>query len=550
MDIPQENEVDQVILQILFEQEGQEAVDFQKKAWQDDNWLRVLKAGFGGRLAQSIMERFEKQDFDYTTPEGAVISNVFFPMQGTTWTHVIRPSDKGAKDLPLSKISQVRQWRPKLPGKMLTREQAIQRGIQTCYDLVELVGDLAYGITEEQQCFCCLFNKWQEGPIELEPWHEGVIVLVEGIEYRVKRHPTGDRVQGTFLWEMFYQEGWHPIRPREIGKHVQTDDRILSQVTLSMISPQTSFDQTGKQVMSKVYVEGQRGPVLVNQNGIWDMVGGKQQLQDQSPMEVARREYTEELGVVPPDLTFVGKVNLEHFQLYLYYVIDSRVVGGQDPNCLTGVQKKTWDEFFRRSEGSLFAPVSSKGFRSLEYFPFPVLRSYSDGTRFYKYELSMPGIVTFEDYVKARGLRFSLKEYYSTKVGSAFFEHKSQDMRHMKLMIMYAEMLGMKLEIRGSLVRAWSPVQKIWNYKEKTDLQPATQWKPVFLDYEDFDSCSLFDLAYEFVQTGQDFCSENIKKWLTGKNTGWGPEDLLQLAGDMTIFSPQATESLLNLKLI
>jgi len=531
------DDVEKMMLQMIIEQEGELVSHQQEKAWKNDSWMRIIKAGYSGPLAESIANRFEEKDYDYTTPEGVVISNVFFPLPGQTWSILDRPSDKGSKDLPLSKINQVERWRPKLTGVMKTQAQVLEKGIKTCYPLVELVGNCAYGITEERHCYCCLYNKWQKGPIHLEPWHEGVIVIVEGVEYRVKRFPTGDRIYQGALWEMYYQEGWHPIRPREIGKLVQSDDKILSQVTLPMLNPKTNFSALSQQIMAKVYVEGAQGPVLVQQRGIWDMVGGKQTLADQSPMDVARREYEEELKVTPPELVFIGKVNLERFQLYLYYASDSRIQGGADPSLLQDLQRKAWDEFFKRAEGKLFAPtILSQGFRARDSFPFPVLRSYSDGTRFYSYNVSLLGIVSVESFIEQVGLAKALKDMYSTVVGNAFFEHRIQDLRHNYMLMEFSRSWKMKFEVEGSIFRAWTPAQKLRVYRSERLSIPKDRWVPIAKDFEDYDSCNLFDLAFEYVTEGNVLEEDAVRRWLVTKDTSWNASDILSMSGELTMF--------------
>jgi len=344
----EDEEFDAEVDAYIFEQdmlaEGIEVADQMRKARRDDAMAKIVAYGYKGALADQIYERFQERDWDYQTPQGNVISNVVFFEKGI---HEEEPEidNRGRKDLPmimLEKVTEETRVRPKLPGKMMTQAQVRIKGMKTCYDIVELVGKTPYGLyPEERICNCCEHNTFVKlKEVCLQPWHEGLMVKLTGIEYRVRRYQTQDREFQGSVWETENRnEVWVKVKPRGINKRVQKEK---VQVTLPMLYRTKEQPQGGKRWMSKAIVWGREGHVLVQQNGVWDMVGGKQELKDLTPEATLMREYKEELKHECPNYTMLGSYESESFEIYLYLVKDGQMRGGIEPTLLQGIQRECW----------------------------------------------------------------------------------------------------------------------------------------------------------------------------------------------------------------
>jgi len=456
-----ETELENIIFSMELETCGVDIALQKQRTFTDPIWAKVINAGFEGDLADQIIKRYYSKDYDYTTVEGAVISNIFFEISNLEWVSVKKPDEVGSKDLPLSMLGEISKakFRPKLPGKMLTKLDVQNMGRRTCYDLVERVGDTLYGIYPyDVQCSCCISYSWKtKKEVQLESWHEGYMVLLNEIEYRVKYYPTIDRLHNGLVWEMQkIHSQWIPLRPREIGKPVQRDATADWQVTIPMLNVDEVGIVPGKRQMSKVVVLGERGPHFIQQKGVWDLVGGKQEINDTTPVSIAQREYLEETGLQPPPLIKIGSYETDHFLIHLFFCMDSRLKGGHDPSLLVQPQRGSWDEFFQMFDPELMTEVKgtdqyrwlfvefsqtknadkerSKMFDrinnkqilySKDDLPFKVDHFLSTGERGYicdhpKYD-SIKYLRTIEEITELLSESFLLDAKYGLKVGTSFF---------------------------------------------------------------------------------------------------------------------------------
>jgi len=340
--IPQE--IQDLIFQEDLRVEGIHVAELNRRAMHDENWKRIVMHGYDPEIASQIYSRMEKGDFDYKTPVGGVISNVCFP-------HVIGRDEEsvigtqGRTDLSVDQLLEVTadtMVRPKLPGYPMTRRQVIAMGRRTCYDIVERVGDSFYGLYPDVPiCSCCRHNTYvRYSELVLQPWHEGMMVKLGLTEYRVRKNVACDKIHEGHLWEMEkVGDQWIPVKPRGLGKKEQREK--LSITTAMLPSKATvNIKLPPKRWMSKVLLRGQGGWVLINQQSGWDLVGGKQELEDKTPQDTLRREYKEELKVhLPPFLT-LGTYETDLFLVYLYYVEDMRFKTTGSLESLQGVQKQ------------------------------------------------------------------------------------------------------------------------------------------------------------------------------------------------------------------
>lgn len=479
-----------------------EAMLQRKRAFTDPVWQKVLDAGFSGDLAEQIVARYYAEDWDYTTSLGVVISNVFFPRE-EKWSEEKRPSDIGAKDLPLMMIPKVShsKVRPKLPGKMWSKEQMKAIGRKTCYELCERVGDAFFGIYPYKRiCSCCLYNDWSSfKELELLPWHEGLMIMIDNVEYRVKKKIHLDRLFNGVVWEMVYDvDNWKPVRPRELGRYPQSDSLLGIIVTVSMLSMDEHKLISGKRNMSKVIVQGKLGLVLVDQGGVWDFPGGKQELNDLSPLHTAQREYEEELGVVAPELEYVGCYESSLFLVHLYFASDDRLNGGQDSDLLTGPQLDTWNEFFLMIDKKrgrevakddykqrFFLANKKEGGKNLIYsqddLPLPIRYFLSDGSKAYycdhpRWKEIVQRGGRKSDCIAVLTERWWLKKKYNMNIGNQFFQVNISNVEQEDLVMSYIARMSMKYELRGNRVIAWAdnPIAR-----QEASIQRSTvRWVP------------------------------------------------------------------------
>jgi len=544
-----EQDLDNIIFQMESEVNGEASAIDKLKSFTDPIWEAVLDAGYAGDIAHQIVERYYKHDYDYTTVQGAVISNVFFQIEGLQWSEDQRPSDIGAKDLQIAQLGKLEgaKYRPKLPGKMMTKKQVQEKGRRTCYDLVERVGDTLYGIFPYKKlCDCCRTYEWRsKRDVQLESWHEGYMVLLNNIEYRVKRNPTIDRVHEGFVWEMERVRGeWKPKRPREYGKHMQREAIADSQALVSMLEPDSGKKVPGKRQMSKILVLGQRGPYLVNQLGVWDLVGGKQDIEDSTPLAIAQREYLEETGLHAPPLTKIGMYETSVFTITLFYTKDERLEGGHNPSLLVSPQRETWDECFSQFDPELMSELKSADYYRWLYqesstvkadrerellmnrisrkpmiwsaldLPFKVDHFLSDGRRAYIcnyicYE-KLSTMNNDKEIAEFLTESFSLQYKYGIRVGSSFFAVKPKEDEARMLVYAYISRYDMEKKEDGKWIVAWSRTRLGEKRKIRYEVRPKDLWNPVYVslgiqDQYGTDEQDEIDATSSFVQQVRSF---------------------------------------------
>jgi len=517
-----EDELDNLIYQIETNVCGEEVAIQRKRSYTDEIWSKVLLAGFEGDLADQIVTRYHKKDYDYTTKEGVVISNVFFPMEGSSWSENKRPSDVGAKDLPLSQLGNLNnaQYRPKLPGKMLTKMQVAKMGRRTCYDLVERVGDTLFGIFPyDIKCNCCRSYKWQKKfNLPLESWQEGYMVLIDNIEYRAKRYPTIDRMYNSMVWEMQKVEGsWIPIRPREIGKVSQNDSHADWQVTVPMLLPNEEIKIPGKAQFIKILIMGENGPCLIQKEDTWQILGGRQILRDVTPVIAAEREYVLQLKMHPPNLIKVGSCEIGPNYVHLFFVVDRRLQGGHDPTLLEDEELDIWNEFFDCMDPELMSELKStshfnwlSGREGLDaeleqeqallkmkvdekkilyttmLLPLKVDHFLSNGQRAYiaedvPYLDCLQRCNSEEEVMGILTESFFLRREFGLRVGSSFFSVLKKEGRMETLLLAYCKRMKMqyKVQVHGEKCWfiAWSEGRLGEKRQKRYTTLPAHEWR-------------------------------------------------------------------------
>jgi len=343
------------VLKIMAEEEerveGAYAAAQLAKARDCPIWYEITVNGFREELADQIYERYQKKQWDYTTPEYAVISNCKFPGQFTHTDEMVY-DERGRVDMPpslLPCITPETMARPKLPGRLLTKKQVVSMGRRTCYESVEMVGNALYGLyPAEQICDCCLFNKPEPlANLQLAAWHEGVMVFINGIEYRVRHKEAMDRPHRGIVWEHEKENGiWVPRKPRGKNKRPQKEKPMVT--TAMVTAPPLAAPVIQKQQMSKALVETRSGWFFYPQQGVWDMVGGKQVASDLTPLRTMMREYQEETRLQMPPPLYLGHYESEAFRVHLYYVRDDRLSANASPSMLTGLQAKSMEEAYKR----------------------------------------------------------------------------------------------------------------------------------------------------------------------------------------------------------
>jgi len=319
-----------------------------QRARQDDIWFLIVARGFRGELADQIYARWQKREWDYTTPAGSVISNIVFPTQGVLQEEPYI-SGEGREDLPYSALAQITSdtlVRPKLPGKLMTQADVRALGRRTCYSLVERVGDTLYGLYPDvKQCECCQFNSYVRlCELVLEDWHEGIMVKIADTEYRTRRFKTLDMLYKGAVWEMEYKDDLYvPVKPRGKGKYPQKEkEQVTSPMVQGLLHDDATFKV--KRWMTKAIVWTRSGFHFHNQHGVWDMVGGKQELLDKEPDDTMRREYKEEVGKPCPRFFYLDYEETRDFMVHYYLIKDLSLSSSYDPSLLKGIQRLSFDK--------------------------------------------------------------------------------------------------------------------------------------------------------------------------------------------------------------
>jgi len=344
----------------------------QKKRERDEiPRQKVGRKSFNGDLAEQIYQRYLKMDWDYTTPKGSVISGVVFDECGSHQEELAY-SDLGRQDLKVHELMNLTEdtlVRPKLPGKQFTQSQVYALGRRTCYSLVERVGNTFFGIDSTKKCQCCPYNEFVKlRQLNLQDWHEGIMVKIAEEEKRVKRHPTIDRMYNGSVWEMEQVKGeWIPLRPRGINKKTQDEIVAAQQVTVPMLMSlleKKDVSVQPRQLMSKAIVAVPGGQFLIKQNNAWDFVGGKAELNDRTPLLTLEREYFEETGLRMPKAQFFLKYETTSFQVSLYLIYDERLKPTNYAlELLEGFPKMMWDYILKTDPVSVISYVSGTEYR-------------------------------------------------------------------------------------------------------------------------------------------------------------------------------------------
>jgi len=324
-------EDEQEMLEVVEEEEahGMDPVKayWRSRARRDILVQRIMDRYEDTEVIVRILEKVHALEFDYVTPQGGVIANVFFPMKHS---FPIQGSEEGwhagRKDLTFEVLSQLDPdplVRPKIPGH-LRRGNQVNDG--HCAAYVEDFAGVSYGLSEKV-CDCCLYNEWVKlSQYKAEDWHEGLMVLHHGEEYRVKKMKTLDLMYKGAVWEHEWKGRWVPLRPRESYKREQSLEKAKSVVTVDHLFLRNDAIPTReRQQMSKVIVATPTGYHFHQQDSGWDFVGGKRQAKDKSPKETAYREYYEETGLIPKNLDYVSMFVTEAFDVHVYFTFDDRL---------------------------------------------------------------------------------------------------------------------------------------------------------------------------------------------------------------------------------
>lgn len=363
------NVTEEILAIFLAEEEkaaGPSAAAYLEQVMRDPILNKIAHKQFPQDIALQIRARYEKKDWDYVTPMGSVISGVVFEEHKGPHEQEPEKDLRGRKDLPLMALSEITgetMVRPKLPGYLMTRQDVRAMGRSTCYELVERVGDTLYGLYPLVQCGCCLYNtpvrKDQYVP---QPWHEGLMVFLNGIEYRTRHNEVCDKPYMGVIWEHEKIDGsWIPTKPRGINKQAQKEKH---QIITPMLFSKVQEEQPKVRWMSKAIVLGRDGFVFTLQSSGWDMIGGKQEIMDKTPYETMKREYYEELGKDMPEPTYLGVKAGPSFDIHMYYVMDRSLKSNHAEWQLEGFQYETWKEAFQLYKRSNVHVPQSKRHRS------------------------------------------------------------------------------------------------------------------------------------------------------------------------------------------
>lgn len=363
------------IQKIMLEEEervaGRAAAVYLQEVMLDPILNRIHQKGYDGEIALQIRERYYKKDWDYQTPVGSVISGVVFDERGTHQREPIH-SNPGRNDFPVTDLTRVSEHtlvRPKLPGQLMTRQEVIGMGRRTCFDLVERVGDELYGLYPLQPCGCCVYNE----PVPLKDyvckdWHEGLMVFLNGKEYRTRKYEVQDKIcSDGIVWEMEKQgDEWIKVKPRGVNK-LETPPRlqITTPMIMTVLCQEVERKDTSARWMSKAAVLSSTGWYFHIQASGWDMVGGKQELDDIDHFATMSREYKEEVGTHITHSKYLGSEKTDDFTVHYYFVYDPSIKSSYRPDLLRGVQAKSWQKCMhlldrKLKQGMKFLPPAVK----------------------------------------------------------------------------------------------------------------------------------------------------------------------------------------------
>jgi len=309
-----EEDILHLIRSIEREKVGSES-DFWDLGRHDQNMCRIIARGFPEEMAWQIFNRFRLQDFDYVEEEGGVISGVFFPGKYAQKPEVSLPFGQGRESLTyslLQKVGPETLVRPKLPGYLCQ---------SLCGAYAEKVGNVYYAL-QEQKCQCCTSHDFVKLKDFVDrDWYEGIMVQLDGQEFRVRRYLHHDKIVNNKLWEVEYRGDEQVlIKPRGSIK-MPTKLRPLPVMRSVIEAEQVRGVLTNKQHASKAYVWTGRGWTFEKKENGFNQWGGKSLNPQESYIDIMTREYQEETGHVIP-FDFLDFFETDQFITAVYVAVD------------------------------------------------------------------------------------------------------------------------------------------------------------------------------------------------------------------------------------